>query len=379
MRSSSSTSSSSPKRILAVAAGVLLFTSLIAWAVSRLAPDIAEKTVLFCERKLEWSKAGLADDIVILGDSQATASLRPNSLAPLVGPGLEIRNYGLPGASPAGLEPILANLLNQPKLPRLVVLAFVPQALQEDSARFQGLVLPNLMDAKLTLRTALETDHPDYLVQWAALRLPTYRLRESILQTTLGWVARQSPRFASLLLDATGLPLGARRARYFEWEYGDREARNETILRELEAERGWRYFREWAFAGEKLPPNHLFDYGPFAIDTREVLALRHIVARCRAANVPILVLPLPVPEGRVRELEAKNGIKPFQALWRKLGAGYRQLYVSQEALIPTVHDHFSDNAHLNLVGLHDYTPVAANLIKQALGTGKESGRRPAAP
>jgi hypothetical protein len=332
-------------------------------AVGLASHRIAGASLLMFEVKRDRASAGPPVDVLLLGDSTAVAALETREIERALG-GAQVYNFALPATGPSGGEAILRRYLRTHAPPRLVVLGFTPWALLDRRDLFEGFVMPVLLGPSDAVRAAWRDRRLGYVLSWLADRWPTYRYRDDLrsgaLSLLLDAVPDAKPR-ASALLGYAKDPTSQYAFRFF---YTARAERNAQFLAELERDGGWHYWRETAFPGERLQED--FDFAvrdpAFVPSPRETAALDALLDSCASAGIPVLMVPMPQPQGRLRAMAARGDFERFEAFWRDVAGRHPNLRRPGQLVKPAPHAWFADNTHLNPEGASLYTQAVLPLL-----------------
>jgi len=327
------------------------------------------------QTKLDWAARGPSSDLVILGDSQAMASLSPTQLKPFLSPGTRVRNYALPGSGPALGEVVLRRYLGSHEPPRLVVLAYTPQAFLENAPVFNGLVLGSDLRWDEVIRIAYGARRPGYLLDWAALRVATFSHREDLGTLVVRQLFAAERGLRRPIRNVLGRDF--RNPANFRWVYvAPRSPRNRTFLDELERENGWRLWPEYALPNG-LPDNASWPREKLVIDPdpRETAGLRALIDLCMQEELAVFVAALALPEVWMRRATSQGGLVSLEQVWADLAQRFPPLDPPIPAAIGLPHSSFADPTHLNQAGVRRYVEWVAPKIANAYS--KADARGPA--
>lgn len=346
-------------------------------AVSAAAPRFLDTVPLLYRLKLERARTGPAEDVIVLGDSQSVVTMPPRELERFLPPGTRVFNFGIPAAGPTGGELLLRTYLERHPPPRLTIVGYSAEILNDNPDRFTGYEVKHLLGGGRVLREAWLSRRPDYVSAWVQTRVPSFRVREDLRSFGTTLLLDRWPGLQPRLHHALGgidHPFDWFR---FRWYYTQRSERNAGIERDLETELGWRYWREMSITRtETLPDGVSFKKRPFHPGPTEARGLRDLFALAREAGASVLVLPLPLPERRVGAIEADGGRERIDRMWRDAIDGSERVATTGRWLLPLPNHYFSDDKHVNRAGSARFVEEMGPVIRDAFARTGASGVTP---
>jgi hypothetical protein len=330
---------------------------------------------LIFDVKLERVEGGFADDVIVLGASEGMAGVRPELLGSLPRD-LTVYNYALPGMGPSGGDILLRRHLAAGSGTRALILTYSAATLGDTDILFgwEGRIRL-LYRAGDVLKAVGDELPPAETLTWLATRLPSVRFRRSVKETLLSLLLDVAPPLEDPLRRRMGFGDGPLSHYKFAWLYRERAERNRRLAADLAADRGWRYFRDHALPGERLPERARLRSRALNIRESERRALARIVARCRDAGIRVVVAPVPLPRSLVDQL-GEPALALMESLFEELYANQPHVVVHGDPLRAWPHRRFSDRLHLNPQGAarftHELEPTLSALL---VGRGPASRER----
>jgi len=355
-------------------------------AVGAGAERIATSTVLFYLVKFQWAREGPPADVVVIGASQTVASIRPDRIEEALPPGTRVVNYGAPALAPTGGAALLQTYLEHHPPPRLVVLAWNPLFYTDRRSELEKYSVQHALSFREACAAARIDATPHYPLLWLASRIALVRYRDGLRTWLASLVFDRFPALEAAVLRWRGIDDDPAAVFRFRWEYNGRAARNAALVAELEASRGWHFWRENAQEGlglralrEPKPARRGFvQRGGFATDPirsfaaspRARAALERMFELCRQRGVAVQVIATPSSGFMVAQLSRDGGAERLDAFWNALRRDGRASVVP-EPLLVYPNRVFSDPVHVDPNGARRYSAEIAPTLARAF---REAGR-----